>query len=116
MVALHRLWLFTARSYYRNYAQLAQWNHERWPDPKVKKLVASIRKQYFPRNLGRNGQPQAERDKSEAGVPLNDAVRQVVKRAQTDSAISAGTEIIFEAKCKLVGEKYESHAFPWILT
>ena len=89
------------RQPHRLYSRLSQWNCERWPDQAVRRAVAALRSQYFPRPGpdARSGRP---RSRGETGVPLGEAIRQMARQAQQ---VPPETEIIFEAKCRLAGEK-----------
>lgn len=78
-----------------------------WPDPKIRKIIKKIRAHYFPIVEGTNSRPKAKKDD---GIPLNKALEAIFAQAHQMAETltdSAEVDLIFEAKCRLAGEKYD---------
>lgn len=84
---------------------VSQWNYERWHNPKVRRLVNSIRKHYFPKELDGN---RRKIKKEDPGLPLNEALKLIRDKCKNEPTL-VNSEIIFQAKCRLAGEKYYFH-------
>lgn len=75
-----------------------------WHDPQIKKIVRKIRAYYFPVI----SHTTTKKSKQDEGFPLGKALEMVMAHArQLKSAPEkAEIDLIFEAKCRLAGEKY----------
>jgi predicted HD phosphohydrolase len=86
-------------TFVRHFSNVAQWNYERWHAAEVRRTVAAIRNHYFPRDLDTS---RRKKRKSDPGVLLAEAIKIVLGRYKADGIKE---DVIFEAKCRLAGEK-----------
>lgn len=83
------------------YARVAQYNHKKWRDPAIQDIVSRIRTHYFPPLQ----KVKSKGEKEDLGLLLPDAIKSLREAANADSSLSLA-DFVFQAKCRLAGEKY----------